>query len=223
MYGSVTNSNGGSPVTVGNVNWTVTGGGSTAKVGSTIVNVNGQFFYIVRVSFETRSAGGVNFSVSPNTLPLTGTATTFNRAATVQGTAATALPPATGSFSFSRTDRGRIERVNLSVPMVVDPDLDTDGDGVPDRAEIMAGTDPYDPNSVFEASTDIQPAPGGGLIIKWSSIAGKTYTIHRATDLGQAFEALATRLPATAPENEFTDSTATGPGPYFYSIEVSAE
>ena len=110
---------------------------------------------------------------------------------------------------------------NLLVNLAVDPTLDSDGDGVPDWAEQIAGTNPIDANSVFKASTDIQPASDGGLIIKWSSVAGKVYSIHRATNLAQGFTPMATSLPATAPQNQYTDTTATDTGPYFYRIQVS--
>jgi hypothetical protein len=221
MYGVVTNGNGGVPVGQGNVQWSVTGGGSSVTLNSTIANVNGQYFYVARIPFETRAASGGAFTPTPNTLPLTDATTAFSRSATVLGTNATIAPPALSSFNFSKADRGQIERVDLLVNLAVDPALDSDGDGVPNWAEQMAGTNPFDANSVFKASTDIQPAPGGGLMIKWSSVTGKTYSIHRTTSLGQGFAVLSANLSATAPQNQYTDSTATGAGPYFYRIQVN--
>jgi hypothetical protein len=54
-----------------------------------------------------------------------------------------------------------------------------------------------------------------------SSVAGKTYAILRATNLAQGFTPPATSLPASAPQNEYTDSAATNSGPYFYRIQVN--
>lgn len=83
-------------------------------------------------------------------------------------------------------------------------------------AEQVAGTDPRDPNSVFKASTDLRPAPAGGLVIQWASAAGRNYAVHRATDLAGGFTPLATGIPGTPPLNQFTDADATGSGPYFF-------
>ena len=142
LYGSVTNTAGPLMLTSGGVNWTVVGGGSSASVSSTIASVNGQFFYVARLPFETRFAGNLTFSPATNTLPLTATPTSFVRSAKVDGVAATFIPPASTNYTFSKADRGRIERVDLLVSLPLIPNQDFDGDGMSDYAESIAGTDP---------------------------------------------------------------------------------
>lgn len=224
MYGSVTNTAGSFVLMSGGVQWNASGGGSSASVAATIANVNGQYFYLAQIPFETRAASSTTFTPKPNTLPLTDTTTSFTRSASVMGTNATMAPPALGTFNFSKGDRGKVERVDLLVNLPgvgLAPNADDDHDGVPNWAEQIAGTNPNDPNSVFRASTDIQPAPGGGLTIKWSSVAGHNYAVHCTKGLEQPFICLSSNLPATAPLNQYTDASATNAGPYFYRIQVN--
>jgi hypothetical protein len=223
MYGSVTNAAGGLPLPPTAITWQISSGSDLATVPGTIVVVNGQCFHVARVPFETRSAGSMSFVRTPNVLGLTKTASTFGRAVRVNGTNATIVSSsraALATFTFSAADRGLAERVDLQINLPGQPAPDTDGDGIPDWAEVIAGTNPADPNSVFKASADVQPALGGGLIIRWSSVAGKTYSLHRTTDLAVPFTAVGTNVPASPPQNQFTDATATGPGPFFYRVQV---
>jgi hypothetical protein len=132
----------------------------------------------------------------------------------------TFLNPAQATITFSKADRGNTERVDLALSIPT-PIVDSDGDGMPDWAELIAGTDPHDPNSVLKLSTDVRPSPQGGLIIEWSSVPGRTYSILSTTDLARPFTPLATNILATATLTACRDATATGPGPFFYRIQVN--
>lgn len=99
---------------------------------------------------------------------------------------------------------------------------DLDKDGVTDLDEILTGTNPDNPNSVFAA--EIVGVSAQGVKIRWPCVEGNVYTVSRTSDLvaKTGFEALMQgyRLTATSTGYmEFTDTTTeTDGGPYFYRI-----
>jgi hypothetical protein len=220
MYGAVTNGLGNVAVVFSNLTWKVSGGGVVATVNSTIINVNERRFFVVRIPFETVSVTGGGLTLSANTLPLPRFPTDFVRTASVLETNATIVPPKSASFTFGASDRGRIERVDLQVNLPVDPNQDFDGDGMPDWAEAIAGTNPKDPKSVLKLSSDIKPQANGGLVILWSSVPGKSYSVSRSTNLIQQFVVLADSVRADSITTTYFDSTVSGNGPFFYRISV---
>ena len=53
----------------------------------------------------------------------------------------------------------------------------------------------------------------GGLIVRWSSLANHTYTVHGSTNLADGFRVLQGGIPGTPPENAYTDAVpAASPG-----------
>lgn len=61
------------------------------------------------------------------------------------------------------------------------PFADTDGDGVSNRNEFLAGTDPTDPNSVLRLR--LHPTPQG-LYLSWNTQPGLLYQVQVSTNLG---------------------------------------
>jgi hypothetical protein len=237
MYGVVNNLSDGSRVTFGELSWIIqpVGGGTPITLTGTLTNINDQFCYVLRVPCETEIP---NISISAGVLKLSATPTSYNRAqVTIGGVTATFSQPAQTNLTLSLTDRGRIERIDLTVNLTssgllpdawqiqyfghtgVDPTADPDGDGMNNLAEYRAGTNPTDPQSRF-AIIRVQNDPSGGINIQWSSATGKAYTLQRSGDLFSGFADLQIHIAATAPLNSFRDASATGRGPYFYRLRV---
>lgn len=101
-----------------------------------------------------------------------------------------------------------------------DDGTDSDDDGMTDYAEKKAGTDPDDPASYLSAKMELQSNSGNGIVLKWNSAAGRTYSILRSSEMTGVFTPVASGILATIPVNSYEDSTATGSGPYFYKILV---
>jgi hypothetical protein len=98
---------------------------------------------------------------------------------------------------------------------------DSDLDGAPAWKEYWAGTDPINPNSVFEIlSTD---KSGQDIVISWSSVTGEVYSVYRSTDLMAAWPitplvgSISADLSGT---NQYTDVNALTNGTASYRIRV---
>ena len=224
IYGPVVNKANQLPAPAATVQWQVSGGGEGVTLNATLININGQVFHVTRVPFETRVVGAQNLAKTPGTLELKAGVVTYSRAAAVDGAPATIVSSSLNqltSFPFSVADRGMAERVVLGVTTVVDPNKDSDGDGVPDVDEVIAGTDPNNAKSFFEINTDLQVNAQGGLVIRWDSVAGRRYGVLRSTDLTKTFTPLAADLPATPPVNSFSDSSPSAATQVFYRITVT--
>jgi len=98
---------------------------------------------------------------------------------------------------------------------------DYDKDGLANLAESLAGTSPVDSNSFFAVSA-ASPIPGAGsgeFVVRWFSEPGKTYTIHKATNLVSGFTPLLPGgIAATSPVNSYTDTVDTAISYYMISV-----
>jgi len=96
----------------------------------------------------------------------------------------------------------------------IDLSHDSDADGMSDGSELYAGSDPMSGASVFT----IDAGAGETVVLTWPSVAGKTYSVHRSTDLLNGFTRIAGGIAATPPVNVFRDNPQTQT--FYYRIEV---
>ena len=97
---------------------------------------------------------------------------------------------------------------------------DTDGDGLPNWAEYVAGTDPTNPDSVLKvAGTGVSSASEFGL--QWPSVAGRVYDVESSTNLSDTvpFQPLLSGIQATPSTNSCTVPVSLT-GPHFFRVKV---
>lgn len=104
------------------------------------------------------------------------------------------------------------EALHYNSILATDAAGDSDADGATAWHEWIAGTNPTNDLSVFECLHYTQDeSSGAGWIIRWSSVTGHFYSVSRSTNLQHAAaEDLAIDLPATPPENVWTNSEPPG-------------
>ena len=98
---------------------------------------------------------------------------------------------------------------------------DTDHDGHNNWQEWMAGTEPTNALSALRlASPVITPT---NVILTWTSVANRTYTVEQATNLGgaPAFSVLRSNLAGLPGTTSWTDTNAPVSSPRFYQLRVS--
>jgi len=96
---------------------------------------------------------------------------------------------------------------------------DSDGDGMLDADEEIAGTSPTNAASVLRLGVQSNGAPAG-MRLAWPSASGRQYSIWVATNLATGgFVRLTNNLAATPPTNVFLDARPTA-GARFYKLGV---
>lgn len=91
---------------------------------------------------------------------------------------------------------------------------DTDGDGMIDADEVIAGSQPDNGSNVWECA---MVSTNAEFMITWPSISNRWYNVERTYNLTNDFVVIVTNLPATPPKNSYWDETTSNA---FYRIEV---
>jgi hypothetical protein len=71
----------------------------------------------------------------------------------------------------------------MNNPPQLNPNYDADGDGQSNGAELLAGTDPLDPSSVFEITSVLQ-TNGNNIRVDWTTVGGHSYVVQTIGNLG---------------------------------------
>ena len=102
--------------------------------------------------------------------------------------------------------------------VLLNPNADSDGDGMTNAAEDTAGTNPLDGSSNLKITSVAHPAANSASIT-WSSVVGIKYVVESTTDLSVAFTPLSGTITATATTTSYTDTAASG-AKKFYRVKV---
>ncbi len=122
-----------------------------------------------------------------------------------------------------RLPYGEWQFYHFTAPEIADPDFsgpdaDADGDGASNDAERWCGTNPRDPGSVL-ALEGFAPAAGAAHALQWQSMDGHFYRIGAAPAVTGLYVLVTNQIPATAPQNTWTDDGDRGPRS-IYRIEL---
>jgi glycosidase len=98
----------------------------------------------------------------------------------------------------------------------IDPNGDDDGDGMINANEDVAGTNPFDPLSIFHV-TGITRPDANDVSISWSSVIGKKYQLQHAFTPGGTYTNIGSQITAT---NTTSGETIGASTPEFYRVQL---
>ena len=103
------------------------------------------------------------------------------------------------------------------------PLADTDGDGMKDAAEVVAGTDATAAASMLKLSMNLLPQQNA-VALRWPPVAGRSYTVRRASSLTQTgvWQVVTENLSGNGSMMECHDDTM-GTAEWFYRLEVEMQ
>ena len=124
----------------------------------------------------------------------------------------TNVPPGSNTFQLVYTN---FTMLNASRTFAVVRPGDSDGDGMSDYAELIAGTDPFNSNSVLR----ITGFSNGNHLVVWNSVTNINYQVLAATNLNYPLLPLSPIIPGNGPSTFYFD-TSPDSSSKFYRIQV---
>lgn len=98
---------------------------------------------------------------------------------------------------------------------------DLDGTGLNVYQDWIAGLNPTNALSVLAMLPPVHTNNPPGLVVSWESVTNRTYFLQRTQNLArQPFSTIGRNIVGQTGTTSFKDSTAPGPGPYFYRVGV---
>jgi hypothetical protein len=100
--------------------------------------------------------------------------------------------------------------------------VDSDGDGMNNWQEFIAGTDPTNAVSVLQMTTAYPANNFNWAVVKWQSVNTRTYYLQRSTNLGAqpSFTTIQSNIVGEAGTTITIDATATNGSAFFYRVGV---
>ncbi len=97
---------------------------------------------------------------------------------------------------------------------------DFDGDGLTNLAEALAGTSPTNAASFFAISAANAASAGATkrFVVRWYSENGRTYTVHKTTNLVSGFTAVQAGIAGDYPVSSYTDTVSAAATYYMISV-----
>jgi len=100
---------------------------------------------------------------------------------------------------------------------------DPDHDGANNWQEWLAGTNPTNASSALKITSATRTNNPPGIVLTWASQITRIYYLQRSANLKQSsFSTIQDNIAGQPGTTSYTDTTAVGPGPFFYRVGVKS-